>query len=99
MSNKLLNAVIALIENKPEIASDYLRSPEMKGVSISEVQSRLYTSLEKLKADAAREALRDVMQRSLRLVAGSDKDDGELFMFGVVAVETIVEDAIAKLEP
>lgn len=102
MFNKLLNAVIALVENKPEVARTLLRSPDMKGASISEVQSRLYDALDKIKAEAARAALRGVMQRSLRLsVLKGDtvEEEAEVFMTGVVAVETLLEEAIAELEP
>lgn len=99
MSNKLLNAMLALVENRPEAARAILRSPDMKNTSISEVQIRLYALIDKIKADAAKSALRDIMQRSLRITIDSENEaDAELIMTGVVTVETLLEEAIAKLE-
>lgn len=107
MSNTLLNAMLALIENRPEVARSLLRSPELKNISVSEVQSRVYILIDKIKADAARDALRKIMQQSMRIdplavkpVGGiADSITQETFMEGVVAVESLLENAIAELEP
>lgn len=93
MSNKLINGVIALVEDRPEVARALLRSPELKGVSVSDVQVRLEVALENLKIKAVKQALRDVMSKTLRLSSTE-----EAFLQGVVAVESILEQAIEDLE-
>lgn len=102
--NKLLNAMIALIENRPEVARTLLRSPDMKAFSIGEVQSRLHAALDRAKAGAIIEALRQVMHQSLRLTGtldpGATEQQQEAFLKGVAAVESILEHYIedTKLE-
>ena len=44
-ANKLINAVIAMVEDRPQDAREMLRSPEMKSIPLGEVHSRLSKSL------------------------------------------------------
>lgn len=110
MSNKLIiNAVIALVEDNSKVARDMLRSPELR-VSIGEVQSRLYASLQKRDSSAQIVALKSILLKSMRIepsvpVAGStdiinapwsDKEK-EIYFMGVSRMESIVEELIDKL--
>lgn len=102
MSNKVINAVIALIEDRPSAAREMLRSPELK-VSINEVQNRLFDAVRRREARAKVEALKDVLRTSLRLDPsnrGFQSDaEREAFILGISAVETIVENAIDSVGP
>ena len=105
MSNKLVNAVIALVENNSKVAREMLRSPELK-IPIGEVQSRLYDSLTKREKKAQIEALMSVLSTSLRIEPGkispedpspwSDKEKN-IYFLGVARMESIVEELIEKL--
>jgi 16S rRNA C967 or C1407 C5-methylase (RsmB/RsmF family) len=64
-ANKLINAVIALVEDRPEVAKEMLRSPEMR-LSSTEVQGRLARALEEREAKAIVAAMKSVLRLSLR---------------------------------
>ena len=109
MSNKLVNAVIALVEDNSRVAREMLRSPELK-LPIGEVQSRLYTSLLKRDKKAQVEALKSVLLESLRIepskpLTGTDSTSAapwsdkekEIYFMGVARMESIVEELIEKL--
>lgn len=101
MSNKLINAVIALIEERPKDAREMLRSPEMK-VSVSELQSRLNLAIEKREAIAQVQALKLVIAATIRidmnLVHNRTDDQKERYLEGVAYVEEIIDNLIASLE-
>ena len=98
--NKLINAVIALVEDRPADAREMLRSPELK-VSASEVQQRLFTALRERETAARVDSLKDVLLTSLRIDADTiERDDPkhrEAFLRGVTAVEKIVENLLDEL--
>jgi len=87
--NKTLNAVIAFIEDRPEVAREILRSPEMEQVSISDVSARLYHALEDCKDKAIVEVLRKVLRKTMALTS---KD--LVYMQAVVDVEQIIEECL-----
>lgn len=92
--NKLINAVIALIEDRPADARKMLRSPEAK-FSIGDVQNRLFVAVKNRENVAMVSILKNVLRASLRI--DSDIPDlatahqREAFLMGVAAVEQIVE--------
>ena len=83
--NKVLNAVIALIENRPEVAKELLRSPEMS-ISVSEVTVRLNYALDDSRDKAIVEVLRKILRKTLVLTS-----DNPSYMQAVVDVEKIIE--------
>lgn len=103
MSNKLINAVIALIEDRPEDARAMLRSPEVKDLSVSEVQGKLYAALDVIKDHAVKKALRDVLNHTIKLGQKDGRkipeDSYEAYVQGIVEVENIIDSHIKRLEP
>lgn len=101
MSNALINAVIALIENRPKDARAMLRSPELK-VPVSELQMRLATALDKREKKAQLEVLQRVLQTTLRidinLLSDWTDEQREQYLEGVADVETIIDNIITGLE-
>lgn len=99
-TNKLINAVIALVEERPADAREMLRSPEMK-TSVSEVQNRLATALRKREAKAKIKALKSVLTHSLRIdtdIYQSLPECREAFVLGISAVERIIDGHIEEFE-
>lgn len=105
MLNKLINVVIALVEDRPEDARGMIRSPEMKDTSISELKVRLYASLDKNRDEAAREALRDVLRLTAKLGTGIESgekfptDPYEAYVHGITIVEELVDVLIRQRTP
>lgn len=99
MSNKLINAVIALVEDRSSDAREMLRSPELK-ISISEVQGRLGTAIVKRENAAAIKILKDVLNKTLRIDVEKSVGDAnrEAFIQGVSQVEEIIDNVISTLE-
>lgn len=103
--NKLLNAVIALIEDRPSDARDMLRSPEMK-IPIGEVQGRVFEALDKRAHLSQIDALKSILRSSLRIDADKPKgkvnwsdEQREAYLMGVAAVECIIEDYLGAITP
>ena len=108
-ANKLLNAVIALVEDRPDVAKEMLRSPEMR-MSSTEVQGRLSRALAEREAKAIVSAMKSVLRLSLRAdpavaaeAQGIEWDDSmewahrvhdEAFYQGVSFVEKLLEEYI-----
>lgn len=91
---KSWNAAIALIEGRPQDARELLRSPEMQGVNIAELQMRL----EKAVAERADKDLVDTLHRLLHRSLSLEPAEGqsrESFFAGVTAVEKLVEEILA----
>lgn len=103
MSKTLINAVIALIDERPADAREMLRSPEMRSVSPNEVHSRLHVAIKDREIKAQVAILKRVLSTALRINAveatehHSDLDADELYLMGVAEVERIIDEAIAEL--
>lgn len=102
MSSKVINAVIALIEDRPQDAKEMLRSPELK-VSSSELQSKLFSSLRKRENAAAAKALKDVLRSTLSVDAdllpillkrACTEEEKEAFLLGICHAEDVVEETL-----
>lgn len=95
-ANKLINAVIALVEKRPADAREMLRSPEMKQISSSEVQQRLACAVLKRERAAQVMVLKQVLNDSLRIevTQAVSADPAEAYLQGVAAVEKIIDDYI-----
>lgn len=100
--NNLLNAVIALVEDRPADAREMLRNPDTK-IPVGEVQSRIFQAVKNREDSAQKSILKDVLRTSLRIDANKPKakvdwseDQREAFLMGVAAVEQIVEDYLAS---
>lgn len=108
-ANKLINSVIALVEDRPEVAKEMLRSPEMR-LSSTEVQGRLARALAEREAKVIVAAMKSVLRLSLRAdpadaIEASEFDLGEsdsfvrkvhseAFYHGVSFVEQLLEEYI-----
>lgn len=92
-NNKVINAVVALIEDRPKVAREILRGPEVN-LSTSELIGRVYTALQDRERKAAIEALKNVLRSSMRV---THPTQDETFFVGVATVEGIIEDAITEL--
>lgn len=100
--NKSLNAVIALIEGRVDIAKEIIREPDSDVENVPEVLARLDRAVNKTVA----KAMRNVLVRSLSVQPPSDSISdsitrsviAEAFYLGVTEVEKIFEKAIEELE-
>ena len=100
MSNQLINAVIALVEDRPKDAREMLRSPGSK-ISVSEVQNRLAFALRNRENAAAIAALKGIIRATLRMDPPSNGKDTiyrEAYLEGVAEVERIIDNAISELQ-
>jgi hypothetical protein len=106
-SGKLVNAVIALVEERAADAREMMRSPEMR-VSSSELQIRLAKALQTREDTAITKTLKSILRVSLtadaqytakKLGFTWDSDNEEAFLQGVVWVETIVENYLNEFKP
>ena len=97
-ANKLINAVIALVEDRSEAAKEMLRSPEMR-LSSTEVQVRLEKALREREAKAVTEAMKSVLRVSLRADPGDTLSGTEVEAFyqGVTFVEHLLEEYVEHL--
>jgi len=96
MYNEVINAVIALIEDRPHNARQILRAPGVN-VPISAVQARLNVAVENREKKAKIEVLKEVLRRSLR-AQPKEKETSEAFFEGVSHVESIAEVLLGELE-
>lgn len=99
MSSKLINAVIALIEERPWDAREMLRSPEMK-LPIGEVQAKVLSAVANRERIAQLKSLKAILGKSLQLQAPrkASEAEAESFLQGVAALEDIIEDYIVSLK-
>jgi len=103
-ANKLINAVIAMVEDRTQDAREMLRSPEMRSIPLGEVHSRLSKSLRDRETKAQIAILKQVLGSSLHINATeatehhSDLEPEELYLMGVVEMERVIDNAIAELE-
>lgn len=101
MSNQVINAVIALVEDRAKDAREMLRSPGSK-IDIGEVQTRLAIALNERVSKAQIEVLKRALRSSLHLdpsveIPKSD-EEREAYLLGVSHVEGIIDDIIEELE-
>lgn len=99
--NTIINAVIALVEERPKDAREMIRSSG-NNIDAGALQNRLSQALRSREAKAKIEALKSVLTASLRI--DTDKyqslpDLREAYVQGIGAVETIIDDYIEALEP
>src|SRR6266568_1904207 len=92
--NKVLNALLALIEERPEIARSLLRHPDVPVLDVGTIQGRIAMALDKAKAFAVSQAVRGILSETLSLPLPIDPHDKEIFLQGVTAVETKLEQII-----
>jgi hypothetical protein len=95
-ANKLINAVIALVEDRPKDAREMLRSPEMR-VSVGEVQNRLFTAIRKREVQAQVAILKQILSTTLRLEIHTGPEE-EAYAKGIADVEEIIDHVISELE-
>lgn len=103
--NRIINAIIALIEDRTDEAKEMLRSPEMR-VSSSDIQGRLGAAIDFRESKATTFAMKTVLYKSLR---ADPKDEArrnnlkwnssheEAYFLGISHVESIIEACIEEL--
>lgn len=105
-TNTLINAVLALVEERPSDAREMLRSPEMR-VSSNEVQVRLAKALQTREDAAVTRILKSILRVSLRADSKAaaksldqkwDTSHEEAFLQGVAFVESIIEDYVHEFK-
>lgn len=104
-TNTLLNAVIALLEDRPKDARAMLREPGTKFPE-GEVLIRLMAAIRKRETTAQVRVLKLVLTESLRidhaaLAAAPDGDtvgEDDLVLLGVATVEKIIDEYIVSLD-
>jgi hypothetical protein len=89
MNTLLLNGVLAIIRNAPELAREYLRDANV--YNISDIYVAIVKEVEKSNEAAKIECLREILRQSLKLVP-----ENESTAKGIASVETLIEEAIAK---
>jgi hypothetical protein len=100
MSNRLINAVIALVEDRPTDAREMLRSPEL-AISVTELQMRLHNAIHRRERAAAITQLKQALLASLTYQppeSYSDKEK-EAYFAGINRLETWIDERIEDLEP
>lgn len=98
-NNNIINAVLALVEDRPKDAREILRGPDCR-ISSPELLTRLYTSLANRENKAIRSVISTVLQDTLKVNAKDvsdklgvewDEREEEAFLQGVVYVERILD--------
>jgi hypothetical protein len=98
MQNTLLNAVLAIIEDRPEDARVSLADSSTRTPASREILKRVYKTLEQRKNRQVRGALREILVRSLHWntpIGGPEFQNG--YLAGMCAVEKLVQQAIDDL--
>jgi N-methylhydantoinase A/oxoprolinase/acetone carboxylase beta subunit len=107
--NKAVNAVIALVENRTDIAKEIFREPGSDIKNIPAITARLDRAVEK----AAATAMRNALKRSLAVqlqeprlkhfmkMAGTDTQGAveSAFYEGVDAIERLFEGIVLEMDP
>jgi hypothetical protein len=92
--NKAMNAVIALIEERPRLARELLREPTSDVNNVPEVINRLRQALRKYAANEIRKVLIECLRTECPLPADQDS----AYFEGVRKVEELFEAHIEELE-
>lgn len=93
--NAALNATIALIEGRTDIAKDILRSPSSDVRNVPEVIARLNRAVDR----AAAKAIRNALMQTLAVQWKAGHGEAEVaFYTGMKAVEDVLEAAVERLE-
>ncbi len=97
--NAALNATVALIEGRTDIAKEILRSPVSDVKNVPEIMARLDRAVNV----AAARALRNALVRTLAVQPDSKKMSKEVskeeaFYLGVKAVEDVLDQVVYELQ-
>lgn len=95
--NNSLNAVIALIENQPDIARAYFRDPNSDIINVGQSTARLYAALDKRFAIELRMLLVKILEAQPNKTGMVTRYD-DAFYDGVRSAEQIIETVLIKLE-
>jgi uncharacterized small protein (DUF1192 family) len=101
--NTTLNAVLALLEGRPELARSFLRYPGSEIASITDLQTRIYRSMEVLRCQAVKEAMRKLLDATVRkspsdAVLSGDLSASDAFVLGVTEIEDMITEIIHACE-
>lgn len=99
--NTTLNALLALLEGRPELARAYLRSPNSNITSITDFQTRVYKAMDALRHQAVKQALRGLLNTTVKLEAPegmTDLDQIDAHMQGIERVEDLITEVIHDSE-
>lgn len=104
LENTIANAVLALVENRPEDARSIVRSSSLgeKSSPFFTIQDRLHNALAEREKQYARRLLKVILVKSMRLECPFegilyDGKDEESFLKGVKTVEDIIEDELKAI--
>jgi hypothetical protein len=96
--NKLLNALLALIENRPQVARELLRSPELKINSLSDIVARINSAIVTANTKYNELVLKSILRESLSIeipeITDANRQYVDAFVAGVTAVEEIIEERL-----
>jgi hypothetical protein len=93
--NNAMNAVIAMLENKPEVAREIFRAPESDIENISDVQAKLYEAVRVLFVKQIKAILKETPKIQSPY---NDMALNEAFFAGVDKVETELEHKIESFQ-
>jgi hypothetical protein len=98
--NTTLNALLALMEGRPELARAFLRSPSSNIGDANALQMRVYRAMEILKCQAVKSALREILRSTSRIIDVSEdtQQTKDAYLQGISDVEEILAKAIFKAE-
>ncbi len=91
--NNSVNALISLIEDRPELAREIFRAPLSDVKNIGEATARLYQAIDKRVA----KEIRKLLIKSLSVQADNPETESDFYK-GVRAVEEIFEKHLEQLE-
>ena len=96
--NAALNATVALIEGRTDIAKEILRSPTSDVKDVPMIMVRLNQAVDKTAAKALRNALLRTLAIRPDVLALANSNQEEAFYLGVDAVESVLEKVAEDLE-
>lgn len=98
MENTVLNGVLALIEDRPEAAKEYL-GDHLDRSSRASLSARIYGALDKRDDITIIKELRYLLRESLKIQFPADLNDNvemDAFFLGVKAVEDLIEERLKE---
>lgn len=93
---KAMNAVIALLENRPAVAKEIFRAPESDVKDIGDLELKLEVAVNHRVAKEISESLMATLR--LEPPKAYDSRDREVFYEGVRAVEQVFENLVQELQ-